>query len=1055
MLSSFMWGAHRCLQYAFGLALLASCPCSFALDPALDVSQYAHTPWRVREGFAKGAVNSIAQTPDGYLWLGTDFGLSRFDGVRSVPWLPPDGSPPDGQQLPNGQIRTLLVTRDGRLWIGTQAGLASWKDGKLTHYPELTGQEITALLEDSQETIWVGSLGTPTGRLCAIQSAGVKCHGEDGSLGSGVFSLAEYQGHLWAGTARGLWQWNTDFPTGLPKVYSLADPLAEPNTLFEGDNGNLWIGLRGGVGQLAGGEVQPYPLPGVGNFRVERVLRDRDGGLWIATLGLGVVHLHHGVADTFTSADGLSGGTVHCVFQDREGNIWVGTEDGFDRFRDFAVATISSKQGLSQTNATAVLAARDGSVWVSTYNGLNRWKDGQWTVYGKQGNRSSALQAPTLTAGLLTKPGRVREVNDSGLSGNSFACLFEDNQGRIWVSSVRGLAYFENGRFIPVSSVPSQIAHSIAEDDSGSIWIADQEHGLLRLVGGRLSDQTPWANLGHEDPATAMVFDRKRGGLWLGFFHGGLAYFKDGRIRASYTAAEGLGEGRVNDLSLDPDGTLWAATDGGLSRLNTSLSNNGRLATLTSQNGLLCEAIHWAIGDDANSYWLETPCGLVRIARSELEAWAGDPKRMVKTTVFDISDGVRSMSLASGYTPHVAKAQDGTLWFISLDGVSVVHPRHLPFNKLPPPVQVQQVTADRKVYDAPPDGSLRLPPLLRDLEIDFTALSFVEPEKVHFRYKLEGHDRDWQEVGTRRQAFYNDLPPRGYRFRVMASNDNGVWNETGAFVDFAIAPAFYQTIGFRAAGIAAFLALLAGLYQLRVRQVAQHLNIRMEARLNERMRIARDLHDTLLQSFQGVLLKFHAVTYLLPDRPDARTSLEGVIDQARQAITEGRDAVEGLRSSLSVTNDLEQDIRTIGKGLAAEQDGRNGPEFRVQVEGESRDLAPLLRDEIFRIASEALRNAFRHARAGRIEVEIRYGQRQLRLRVRDDGRGIEQEVLDRSSHAGHYGLPGMHERAKLISGKLEVWSETDSGTEIELTVPGGVVYAKPAGARRWIFAGKA
>jgi ligand-binding sensor domain-containing protein len=466
--------------------ILTSPPCAFALNPSLDVSQYAHTPWRVRDGFAKGAVNSIAQTPDGYLWLGTDFGLARFDGVRSVPW-----SPPDGQQLPSSNIRTLLVTRDGRLWIGTLTGLASWKDGKLTHYSELDSQAISSLLEDSRDIVWAGGIGAPTGRLCAIQSARTKCYGEDGSLGLGVFSLTEYQGHLWAGTATGLRQWNTDPSTDLPKVYSLPGPVAEPHALFEGDNGNLWIGLRDGLGQLADGKIEPYPLPGVGNFRPQRVLRDRDGGLWIATADQGVVHLHHGIADTFAPFDGLSGGAVHCVFQDREGNIWVGADDGFDRFRDLAVATISSKQGLSQTTVVAVLAAHDGSVWAATYDGLNRWKDGQWTVYWKQANRSPTLLPPTLLAGLLTKPGRVREVNDSGLPGNSFACLFEDDQGRIWVSSARGVAYFENGRFVPVSSVSSQVAHSITEDDSGSIWIADQDRGLLRLADGRLADQIP------------------------------------------------------------------------------------------------------------------------------------------------------------------------------------------------------------------------------------------------------------------------------------------------------------------------------------------------------------------------------------------------------------------------------------------------------------------------------------------------------------------------------------------------------------------------------------
>jgi signal transduction histidine kinase len=297
-------------------------------------------------------------------------------------------------------------------------------------------------------------------------------------------------------------------------------------------------------------------------------------------------------------------------------------------------------------------------------------------------------------------------------------------------------------------------------------------------------------------------------------------------------------------------------------------------------------------------------------------------------------------------------------------------------------------------------------------------------------------------VGPRRQAFYGGLGPKKYRFRVMASNESGVWNEAGASFDFSIAPAYYQTTWFRLSSVALFLALLAGIYQLRLRQVARQFNIRMEERINERTRIARDLHDTLLQSFQAVLLKLHAVTYLLHDRPEVRSRLEGVIEEARGAVTEGRDAVQGLRSSTVVTNDLAQAISAFGNELAAGQTGQNA-HFEVQVEGASRDLAPLVRDEVYRIAGEAIRNAFRHASAKRIEVEIRYDQRQLRVRVRDDGRGIDQEVLKDGGREGHHGMPGMHERAKLVGGKLTVWSELDAGTEVELTIPGSLAYGKP------------
>jgi signal transduction histidine kinase/ligand-binding sensor domain-containing protein len=1010
--------------------LLGTCPLALALNPALDVSQYAHTAWRIREGFFKGAVQAIAQTPDGYLWLGTEFGLLRFDGVRSVPWMPPTSA-----HLPSSNIMELLVTRDGRLWIGTRAGLASWKDGKLTQYPELAGKVVLSLLEDRQGTIWAGGLAIPAGRLCAFQSIGARCYGDDGSLGMGAVSLYEYRGDLWAGAPNGLWRWRPD----PPKLYPIPSPSPDVLGMTEGDNGVLWIAMRDRIGQLVDGKVQPYSLPGIGAFTPHRLLRDREGGLWIGTTDQGLLHLHGGRTDVFASADGLSGDFITSLFEDREGNIWAGTLDGLDRFRDFAVPTISFKQGLSSANVMSVLAAKDGSVWLGTSDGLNRWKNGQITIYRKRSDRLRTRKA---------QQGVAREMNDSGLPDDSLQSLFQDDSGRIWVSTPRGVAYFEEDRFFPVSSAPSRMVISMAEESAGNLWINDRDQGLIHLLEGRMIERIPWAKLGRKDVASALVADRVHGGIWLGFLQGGIAYFKNGQVRTSYSAADGLGEGWVQGLQLDRDGTLSAATAGGLSRVK-----NGGVATLTSRNGLPCDAIRWVVEDDAHSFWLYTECGLVRIARAELEAWSADPKRTITLAVFDSFDGVWSLSGSGGYSPSVAKSTDGRLWFVTHSGVSVVDPRHLPFNKLPPPVHIEQITADRKPYDT--NGGVRLPPLLRDLEIDYTALSFVAPEKVRFRYKLEGHDRDWVDADTRRQAFYNDLPPRNYRFRVAASNNSGVWNEAGAFLDFAIAPAYYQTTWFRLLCVAAFLAMLAALYQLRLQYLKQQFNMRLEERVNERTRIARDFHDTLLQSFHAVLMKFHAVTYQLPDRPEeARQTLEKVIEQARQAVTEGRDAVQGLRSSTVVTNDLARAIGTVGEELAAGYTGQNRPEFRVQVEGASRDLAPLVRDDVNRIACEAVRNAFRHAQAGRIDVEIRYERRQLRVRVLDDGRGIDQKVLSGGGRPGHFGLAGMQERAKLVGGKLAVSSKLDSGTEIELTIPASLAYAKSPGEGRSMSSGQ-
>jgi signal transduction histidine kinase len=518
-----------------------------------------------------------------------------------------------------------------------------------------------------------------------------------------------------------------------------------------------------------------------------------------------------------------------------------------------------------------------------------------------------------------------------------------------------------------------------------------------------------------------------------------VVFFRDGQVRASYGVCDGLGDGRVEDLQLERDGTLWAATEGGL-----SLIKNGRVTTLNSKNGLPCDTVHWSMEDNEHSVWLYMACGLVRIARGELDAWAADPKRMIQVSVFDSSDGVRSHSSSNGLSPSVAKTAEGKLWFLPYDGVSVIDPRHLAFNKLPPPVQIEQITADRKTYwqnlygdasSSPP----RLPPLVRDLTIDYTALSLVVPEKVRFRVKLEGWDRDWKEAGNERKAVYSNLPPRKYRFRVMACNNSGVWNEAGTFLDFSIAPVYYQTRWFQLSCVAALVLLLWALYQLRLRQLARQFNLTLEARVGERTRIARDLHDTLLQSFQGLLMRFQAVSNELAEG-ELKQELDEAIDRATGAITEGRDAVQGLRSSVVERNDLAAALGTLGKELAAP--ASQPPEFTMQVEGAAHDLHPILRDEVYRVAGEALRNAFRHADAGRIEVEIRYDERVFRLRVRDDGKGIDPNLLADDGRAGHFGLRGMRERAKRVGGKLTVWSELGSGTEVELRVPASHAYTR-------------
>ena len=962
--------------------LLVCCSVAFAQDPALDISQYAHTAWKVSEGFAKGVIRSLAQTPDGYLWVGTDFGLLRFDGVRAVPW-----QPAPGEHLPGTDVRRLLAARDGRLWIGASQGLASWKDGKLTHYPKLEGQTIQALLEDREGTVWVGGWKPSLGKLCRIQSGNTECYGEDGRFGNGVTALHEdREGNLWAGGITGLWRWKP----GPPRLYPLKHQAEEITALSESDDGGILAATRGGITNLRKGRAEAYPLPAQLQFAPGRLLRDGRGGLWIgAMVDLGLLRIHEGRTDRFTPADGLSGGGVSSLLEDREGNIWVSTLDGLDRFRVFAVPTMSVQQGLSSRGLYSILAARDGSMWLGTSDGLNRWNKGDITIYR---NRSlGGGRGGSLLTGLPAGRGEdsratVREITDSGLPENRVVALFEDARGQIWVGTLSGVAVYRSDRFFPVGSIPHGIVSSITGDRAGNIWISHQE-GLFQLLHGRVVERIPWTRLGRNGLASVLLHDVMQGGLWLGFRDGGVAYFTNGRIRASYADSEGLAPGMVRGFYIDRKRTLWAATVGGLSRIQ-----DGRVLTLTSRNGLPCDMVHWMMEDDADSVWLYLACGLVRITRAEFDAWVSDPTQKIRMTVFDSSDGVRNLGIEFGYSSVVAKA-DGKIWFLPFGGVSVIDPDHLALNELPPPVHIEQIVADGKVYWRNASGqaplSLELPPLVRDLTIDYTALSLVAPEKVRFRFKLEGQDSDWREVVNDRQVQYSNLAPGNYTFRVSASNNSGVWNEDGATLEFSIAPAYYQTRWFAALVVASVFVVSWAGYRARIRKVSRDYQRRMDERVSERTRIARELHDTLLQSFHGLLLQFQTASYLLRERPaEAQEKLDGAIENAAKAITEGRDAVQGLRASTIERNDLAVAIRTLGEELATAA-APVPATFSVDLEGEPRELHPIVRDEIYKIAAEALRNAFRHAHAGRVEVEIRYDTEEFRLRVRDDGQGID------------------------------------------------------------------
>ena len=591
-----------------------------------------------------------------------------------------------------------------------------------------------------------------------------------------------------------------------------------------------------------------------------------------------------------------------------------------------------------------------------------------------------------------------------------------------------------------MTSAPRGAITAIAGDYHGGLWLQlwanPSDYGLVHLVNGKVIQAIPWKDLGAE-PGAGLVVDPD-GGVWTGLFHGGFDYIEAGQIRRLQLIGPVAGSRNVFNLYRARDGALWIAGEAGLARFT-----NGRTATLTTANGLPCDVVHWMIDDDVSSYWLFTARGLARVARSELEAWIADPKRKIQPTVFDSADGVPLVGMLGPDRPHVTKSTDGRIWFENGNKVMVIDPSNIGLNTIPPPVHIEQITADGKTYDARP--GLRLPALVRNVTIDYTALSLAAPGKVRFRYKLEGQDPDWREVLNDREVQYSNLPPAAYRFHVIACNNSGIWNEKGDVLEFSIDPAYYQSHWFHAGVAMCCYAVLFVLYRRRLHRLAHEFNVRLEERVEERTRIARDLYDTLLQTFQGLMLRFQVVDELLPPGR-AKYELRETLECGDQAVIEARNAVHHLRLSTTTSEDLAEALRALGDELA----GTGGTTFRMVVEGPARDLHPIVRDELYGIAREALRNAFTHARASHIELEITFGEPMLRMRIRDDGGGIAPEILEQGRD-GHYGLTGMRERARQIGSKLVIWSAAGSGTELELTVAGSIAYLRPPRRSRFSF----
>jgi ligand-binding sensor domain-containing protein/signal transduction histidine kinase len=966
-----------------------------ALDPNRLPSQYVREQWTTDTRFPGGAVNGIAQTADGYLWIGTDRGLIRFDGFNFRPV-----SFASITTASNVPILQLVTDAGGELWVRPQgADLLRQQDGKFESV-RYGPDAITAVSKDNEGGVLVSDIEQGTFRFMANHIRKL------GPSSPPVISMAETtDGKVWLGTlGDGLFFLAggraTNVVSGLPdrKINSLL-PIDE----------DLWVGTGTGVYHGDGNGFRRLELPSfLGNVEVLSLLRDHDSNIWVGTTR-GLLRINaKGIS--FSEENELRGdGGINVLFEDREGNLWIGGARGLGRIRDSGFVTYSS-------------------------------------------------------------------VSDRRFENNG--PVYVDPEGRIWFAPAQGGLYvLQTGRVQPVTSIPpNEVVYSIS-GLADVVWLGRQRGGLtrLRLRNGVIASQSYTEANGLAQNSVYAVYESRDGSVWAGTLNGGVSKFQDGHF-TTYKTTDGLASNTVSSILETRDGAMWFATPDGLSSFS-----NGQWRTYTTVDGLPSPEVNCLFEDSSGTLWSGTSAGLAFFASNRFQVPHESPEvlgeqvvgiaedmmgrfwiatshhvlrvpsdkllsgivKAVDVREYDQADGLESTEGVKR-SESVVSDSAGRIWFSLRSGLSVVDSSRITDSSVPAVPHVEAITVDNNPVDL--GGSVRIPPSPRRITFEFTGLSLAVPGRIRFRYFLQDFDKSWSQPVAAREAVYTNLGPGSYRFRLVASNSEGLWNGPETAIALNVAPAYYQTTWFRSSLAAVFVAMLWGLYRLRLYQLAREFS----AQTGERARIARDLHDTLLQSFQASLIQMQTARNIFPRRPqEAIQTLDNAIGGAEQAIDEGRRTIQDLRTTAAPRSNLDCLLTAAAQEMAAADSNRTHPLFSVTVEGAPRILSPALQDEVYRIGREALRNAFRHAHASHIEAEIRYDRRHLRLRIRDDGKGIDRNILEEGARAGHWGLPGIRERSKRIGGRFDIWSEAGAGTEIELTVPASRAYAKAQAGRRF------
>ena len=1016
--------------------------------PVVQGNDISFTRFSPSDGLSQIRVSEMVQDNEGFMWFGTEYGLNRYDGYSFKVFA---HDPRNPNSLSGAFIDALFKDRSGALWVSSGQFLNRF-DLLTETFRRFPIQMVNHISQDRAGKLWLAtgrglySLEESTGEVhqfthdpsdpSSLASNDIKWSGEDRESG------------FWVANSEGLDKF--DCQTGKVTLHiPLHEPLHEFG-FYEDSRGVFWIFHVSGEGlavldrensTLTQYSFHDLPPSSSAITGVKALLEDRNGNLWIGTQGNGLLRFdrehnrfiayRHNVADP----ESLAEDSVNALYEDREGNIWAALgAQGLNRFSvrplPFQKLPYDARRPYQkgETMVNAITGDRRGILWTSTREALNR-------------------------IDLKTGEHRNYQINDVvslavGRKGILWAGTYNDGLSRLDPQTGRFKVYRHNPT--DPGSLSNDIVARLLVDHSGTLWVATYD-GLNRFDTSTERFTTYKLDPKRKDLLYIELVEDRRGMLWLGTHSEGLQRFdpRTGQFTAyahEETRSDSLSDDRVNSILIDRSGGMWVGTQNGLDRFNASTST---FTPYTTQDGLAGNAVSCILEDDSGDLWIGTNNGISRF-RPSTETFKN----------FSSADGLPGLDLTGWGACY--KDPSGKMFFGGFSGGTAFFPEQVRGNTYSPPV----VLTDFRLFGNSVGIGGHSPlskPISYTSEITlsnkqdvfgltFAALSYSDPAGNRYRYKLEGLDREWTEAGSdRRSATYTTLPTGNYIFRVQGATSSGAYAEPGLALRIKVLPPWWSTWWFRTAFVVLLLIFITGAYNYRLRQLAQHFNARLEDRVRERTRIARELHDTLLQSLHGLMFQFQAARNMLPRRPDeAAEVLDGAIGTTEQTITESRSAIQHLRSEPMCEGDLGQWLTATSKELACSRNA-NGDAgvFRLTVEGERKALAPLPRDEVYRITREILRNAFQHAQASRIEAEIRYDDRELRVRIRDDGKGIDSRVLQAGGTAGHWGLRGARERAQQIEARLDFWSEAGAGTEVELTVPAAIAYEKAKERRRF------